>query len=148
MIILQSAKKYLITTKKKLPSIIFLHIFVVSAGKICLCIYTLEQRSLIFFVTGHPKKCKDKFMHFFIYYTALLYNLKKMPLMIPFGWNRLLQSCKSGRAFRVGLGFGPGSGRVRAWLLGKLRAYFGPDTTLTNKLSKNKIVLLPYIYSM
>ena len=58
------------------------------------------------------------------------------------------QSCKSGRAFRVGLGFGQGSGRVRARLLGSLRAYFGPNTTLTNKLSKNKIILLPYIYSM
>ena len=28
------------------------------------------------------------------------------------------------------------------------RAYFGPDTMLTNKLSKNKIILLLYIYSM
>ena len=56
----------------------------------------------------------------------------------------LPQSCKSGRAFRVGLGFGPGSGRVRASLLGKLRAFFGPDTML----SKNKIILLLYIYSM
>ena len=36
----------------------------------------------------------------------------------------------------------------RAGLFGKLRAYFGPDTMLTTKLSKNKIILLHYIYSM
>ena len=41
---------------------------------------------------------------------------------------------------RAGLfGSGSGSGRVRAWLLGKLRAYFGPGTMLTNKLSKTKL---------
>ena len=50
-------------------------------------------------------------------------------------WDYTTQSCKSGR--------------VRAGrLLEKLRAYFGPDTMLANKLSKNKIILLPYIYSM
>ena len=45
--------------------------------------------------------------------------------------NCAVQSCKSGRAFRVGLGFGPGLGRVWASLLGKRRAFFGPDTMLS-----------------
>ena len=42
---------------------------------------------------------------------------------------------------RAGLfGWGSGSGRIRA--------NFGPDTMLTNKLSKNKIILLLYLLSV
>ena len=56
------------------------------------------------------------------------------------------QSCKSGKAFCVGFEFGSGSSSGRVWR--KTWAYFGPDTMHANKLSKNKIILLPYIYSM
>ena len=55
----------------------------------------------------------------------------------------LSQSCKPGRAFRVGLGFGPGSGLTFKKTLGLFRARYDAY----KKLSKNKIILLPYIYS-
>ena len=52
---------------------------------------------------------------------------------------RVMQSCKSGRVFQVGIGFGPGSGRVRPELV-------GPFTTLGEAFFKNRTFCLSIIW--